>query len=758
MIIIIPQNNTEIPKKTILILHGDAQFSTAEKTMDRTFDDVFSKAKTFSAVIYSENLEIVRFNSALQNKMNVEILKRRYSGLKLDLIMATDIFALRFLLSQGNDIFHNTPVVFCGISEGSIDVKKLPANMTGNYKGISIKDSVENIVKIHPSIKEIVFIVGTDQQDEDYKNLVLKYKDEYKGTVKLTIMQDFSLEDIKKNISGMLPKTAAVYLAIHQDKTGTRYNPQEVLSQILKNANIPVYGVADITLGLGVVGGNLFGFKDLSYNSAMIAMEVLNGKHPGEISVKPSKNLNYFDWNMLRKWKINIRNLPGGSIIVNEPPNPLKLYQTEIFLAVIFFIISIFLIIALIIQLRLKQKTENKLYRMNRELFTISECNQAMLHAENEKDLFSKICKIICEKGGYLMAWVGYAEQDENKSVRPVSWGGYEDGYLTNIDIRWSDTEQGNGPTGTCIRTKKSCYIQDYAVNQKVALWKNEAAKRGYRSSIALALMDVNKNVFGAMTIYASKPNAFDHDEIRLLEELSGDLSYGVNFLRYQTEQKKSEEKIRRSLAEKEALLRELYHRTKNNMQVISSMLNLQLTYTPDEKIKNVFNSMKNRIKSLSLVQEKLYLSNDLSSIDLKDYIIDLTNLLADSYNITKDKIELDYTGLESIFVLIDNAIPCGMVLTELISNSMKYAFPGKMNGKIKITLHKDLNGFIEIAVSDNGVGVSPGFDFKNDSKLGLKTMIFIVEDQLNGKMTISQKNGLHVSISFMDNLYERRV
>ena len=113
---------------------------------------------------------------------------------------------------------------------------------------------------------------------------------------------------------------------------------------------------------------------------------------------------------------------------------------------------------------------------------------------------------------------------------------------------------------------------------------------------------------------------------------------------------------------------------------------------------------------------------------------------------------------MESISVLIDIAIPCGMVLNELISNSMKYAFPEKNSGFIKITLHRNNEGDIELTVSDNGVGIRQDFDFRNDSKLGMNTMIYIVENQLNGELNISNNNGVHFSIRFKDDLYKRRV
>jgi two-component sensor histidine kinase len=750
--------DTAALQKKILILHGDAQFSPAQKTMDQTFESVFSKSKTFETVIYSENLEEVRFKTAAQRQKNIELLTERYSGLKLDLIMATDIFALKFLISHGEKIFKLTPVVFCGISEGSIDPAKLPDYITGNFKNITIRENIKNILLLQPDVSEIFIIVGTDIQDLGYERIALECAGDFSEKVKFTVLKNYSLEEITGIISAKPADTAALYLAIHEDGTGHRYSPQEALGQITAKAAIPVYGIADITLDYGVIGGNLFGFKDLSYNAAMIGMDVLNGKKTSDILIAPSKSRNYFDWNRLKKWNIDIRNLPPDSVLLNKPPDPWVLYKTQIISIIIFFIIALILIIALVIQLRLKQMTENKLRHLNRDLRTISECNQAMLRATNEYELLSETCSIICNSGGYRMAWVGYAQNDEKKSVKPVSWGGYEDGYLESINISWADTERGQGPTGTCIRTKKSCYIQNFTTNPDLAPWRKEALRRGYYSSIALPLIDENGGIFGALMVYASTPNAFTPEEIRLLEGLSGDLAFGINFLRTRSERIRAEESIKNSLMEKEVLLRELYHRTKNNMQVISSLLRIQLSYTQDNKLAAIFQSLQDRIQSMALVQQKLYASKDLSIISLKEYIIDLAKLLIESYRASEKRIKLDLTGLEEIPVTVDCAIPCGLVLNEIISNSLKHAFPGDITGEIRITLGKTSNDEIEFSVSDTGIGVDPSFDFKTDSKMGLKTAINIIENQLRGQVLINREHGLTFTTRFRDIWYNKRV
>ncbi|HUN54801.1 MAG TPA: PAS domain S-box protein [Smithella sp.] len=192
-----------------------------------------------------------------------------------------------------------------------------------------------------------------------------------------------------------------------------------------------------------------------------------------------------------------------------------------------------------------RKKAEISLHHMNRELQAISKCNQTLIHAEDELALLHDICRIICDEAGYRMAWVGYAENDDAKTLRPIDWAGFEDGYLTTANITWADTERGRGPSGTSIRSGEKVYIQDYATNPRMALWREGALKRGYRSAIALPLKDKNAAAFGALTIYSNEPNVFTPDEIQLLEELTGDLAFGIVTLRARAERERAEEQLR---------------------------------------------------------------------------------------------------------------------------------------------------------------------------------------------------------------------
>jgi PAS domain S-box-containing protein len=186
---------------------------------------------------------------------------------------------------------------------------------------------------------------------------------------------------------------------------------------------------------------------------------------------------------------------------------------------------------------------EKELRKVNRALKALSECNQSLIRAAGEPELLRDICRIIVKTAGYRLAWVGYAEHDEKKTVRPVTHQGYEEGYLEALDITWADGERGRGPTGTAIRTGRPVLTRNILSEPDYYPWRAEALKRGYASSIALPL-NVDGRSFGALNIYAAEPDAFRTEEMDLLTELADDLAYGVTALRTRLKAKEAERTI----------------------------------------------------------------------------------------------------------------------------------------------------------------------------------------------------------------------
>lgn len=202
------------------------------------------------------------------------------------------------------------------------------------------------------------------------------------------------------------------------------------------------------------------------------------------------------------------------------------------------------------------------------------------------------------------------------------------------------------------------------------------------------------------------------------------------------TERKEAEERLRTALADQETLLRELYHRTKNNMQVIISLINLQTSDLEDPRAVQFFRDTQNRIRAMAILHEKLYHSGNLSHVNLKGYIEDLIRSLADSLQIDSARLKIGLTGAD-IALSIDVLIPTGLVLNELITNSVKHAFGGKKNGTIDINAVYNDQAEIEIRYKDDGPGLPASLDMVNTKSLGLKLVHNLVTRQLGGRLDI---------------------
>jgi PAS domain S-box-containing protein len=217
---------------------------------------------------------------------------------------------------------------------------------------------------------------------------------------------------------------------------------------------------------------------------------------------------------------------------------------------------------------------------------------------------------------------------------------------------------------------------------------------------------------------------------------------------------KYAEEKIKKSLKEKELLLRELHHRVKNNLQIILSLINLQSNGIKDREDYEIFRESQSRVKSMAIIHEKLYQSADFASINFEEYIKSLASYLISYYS--KDLIEVQINVEKGLVLNMDTAVPCGLIINELVTNSIKHAFKGINSGKICINLQSD-DGCFTLIVSDNGIGLPPGIEVKTPQKLGLQLVNSLTE-QLEGKIDFNGSYGTEFKIKFRELVYKKRL
>lgn len=256
--------------------------------------------------------------------------------------------------------------------------------------------------------------------------------------------------------------------------------------------------------------------------------------------------------------------------------------------------------------------------------------------------------------------------------------------------------------------------------------------KNTYATERANNILDVVMSYarldFSNKTMISDKDDVFDA------------ISAGVNMLGEELESSTI------SLKEKEHLLKEIHHRVKNNLQIISSLLNLQSDSTTDERFLSMIRESKNRIMSMALIHEMLYVTKNLSHINIHDYITKLSHSVYQSFQTKESSIKFEYDIDETIYFEIDQMIPIGLILNEILSNSFKYAFPDK-KGIIHIHFKKNGDKYCMIA-KDDGVGIPKNFDISESKTLGSQ-LIFILAEQLEGKLSVESKKGTKYTLKF---------
>jgi two-component sensor histidine kinase len=228
-----------------------------------------------------------------------------------------------------------------------------------------------------------------------------------------------------------------------------------------------------------------------------------------------------------------------------------------------------------------------------------------------------------------------------------------------------------------------------------------------------------------------------------------------IQRLHYILRASKTLEELRQRQEEKEILLKEVHHRVRNNLQIIISLLNLQAPKIKDEHALDVFKEYQCRIEAMALVHEVLYKSGEFAQINMNEYLNNLTRGLLRTYQDDNKIIKIN-TNINEISINIDTAIPCGLIFNELLSNSLKYAFPAYPEGEINITVNRSNNGYLELTYADNGIGLPDNFDLEHSDSLGLKLVNGLAKSQLQGEIDLVQDQGTKFKIRFKELKYNK--
>lgn len=414
------------------------------------------------------------------------------------------------------------------------------------------------------------------------------------------------------------------------------------------------------------------------------------------------------------------------------------------------------------------KRSQEDLLRLNRTLNANSKSSQAMMHSKDEFSYLNTVCKIIIDDCGYSMVWIGYAENDNHKSVRPVAYYGFDQGYIDQMNITWDDTPRGRGPTGTAIRTGNYSLCRNMLTDPAFEPWRTAAIERGYASSLVLPLKSDGR-AFGAISIYSKEPDQFSESEIELLTELADDLSYGISFIRLTEAEreatrivKESESKLKDLVATKDKFFNIVAHDLKNPFTSLlgsSELLYDNISQMSTENVRKLALILNDSAKGGYAILQNLLdwsrsetglLKFNPERLNLK-MIID-ENIENLQLQVTNKEISLTSDLKEDLFILSDKNM-LNTVLRNLMSNAVKYTYK---NGKILVSASQGQKEIV-ISVKDSGIGIQkskvdtlfridnsislPGTEKEQGTGLGLK-LCKEFSERMGGRIWVESEVG----------------
>ena len=387
-----------------------------------------------------------------------------------------------------------------------------------------------------------------------------------------------------------------------------------------------------------------------------------------------------------------------------------------------------------------RKQAEKRIEHLNSVLKAIRNVNQLIIMEKDRDSLLQKACDAMIEARGYDAAWLGFL-RDENRFATVKG-----SGFSEEVSRFSEHVMSGDHPP--CIRNALAQEDQFMLVDKSRecgdCFFKNACRD----NEVAIISVEHAGRLFGLFAVALAPDVAADEEEKGLLKEVAGDIALALHAMEMEEERKRAEDQIEASLKEKEVLLREIYHRVKNNLQIISSMLYMQASKAKDKNVVESLLDSRSRIQTMSLIHTQLYQSENLEQIEMGITIRKLVSFLFQIYAEDKRNISSVITA-EDIILPISQAIPCGLIINELVSNALKHAFKGMAKGSIEISMRELADDRIKLTVKDNGVGIPKELDIYKTDTLGLKIVRTLAEEQLKGRLGLIRNKGAEIHIEF---------
>ena len=637
-----------------------------------------------------EYLDAKRFPGQAQAERMKRYLAGKYRGRKVDLVILLDNPALNLALHYRQELFPGVPLVFAGINDFSPALLMGQQKVTGVAEVQDIAGTLNLALSLHPGAKEVLVI-------HDYTSTGLAARREveillpaFERRVKVSLTPPATFQEILEQVKSLPPGSIGLIMGFATDRRGVSLSQSES-TRLLTAAGVPFYALTEPRLGHGIVGGVLLGGHEHGRRAGEIALKVLAGEDPARIPVDTNPTAKpMFDYLQLARFGIPLGALPGGSLVINRPVSFYSqnkqwiwgVSATVVFLSLVIFILST--------NIMRRRWAEKALLASETSLRSVIDCTGEAILTVDRNRVITAFNPAFTRMLGYSAAEV-LGQSVSLIHPSPESFQKFGEMAYPAIAATgsWRGEYHLKKKDGTLIPTEMSLTPQRLPDGTLI----------GY--------IGANRDI---------------------------------------SERLRAEQQILASLQEKEVLLKEIHHRVKNNLQIISTLLALQVKYRRNQDPAELFQDCQNRIRSMALIHESLYSTENLARINFRHYLEKLSARLLAAYGSMAQGIKIAMAGTD-VHLDVSQAVPCGLIANELLVNSLKHAFPGRKEGEIQVSI-EDTAGRRVLEVRDNGVGLGADFDLENPSTFGWM-MVRNLAKQLGGDLTVQSNGGTSSRIVF---------
>jgi PAS domain S-box-containing protein len=667
----------EPPQRVLVLNSYDPGYAWSDAIMEGV-RHVFAKEAP-DVELFFEYMSTKRHPPALSFPLLHDLYAGRYTAQPPDLVLVSDDNALDFFLAYRNELFPGTPGVFCGINDFRPQRLGGHGGVTGVAEDIAPEATLRLAARLHPGTREVFLVSDSTATGRINLQRVLAVAPMFPD-LRFTDLSGLPLAALQEKLAGLGRESVVLHLSLFLDGSGQPVSVREVQRLYREHAARPVYTMWDFYVEGAVLGGKVVSGRNQGESAARLALRVLAGERPGDIPVQDSPNAYIFSHAALQRLAIPRSSLPEGSVVKGRPLTFYSQYKSLTWAAAGVFVFMALLVLGLGVNIVRRRRAE-ALSRICEERF------QRVFQSSPDAVAISRY-----SDGRYLAvndAFCRLLEYPRDKVL----------GETPETLGNWERPEDRHHCRENLLREGECHGLETMLLSRH---------GRSVPVLLSASLID-----FGGETCVLSVANDI-------------------------TERKMDEERLKASLMEKDILLKEIHHRVKNNLQIISSLLSLQSAHVCDPNDYKLFLESRNRIGSMALVHEELYKSTDLSRVDVADYAGKLLDRLLHIYG-RQEAVAAD-VRISGICLPINLAIPFGLIVNELATNALQHAFVHQEAGTVFLALERR-GAHFTLTVADDGSGFPPGLDMNKADTLGLQLVTSLVK-QLRGAITLDRTAG----------------